>query len=155
MSQDNNAPAIQAAQKCPWCGHYITCYDEIGVYNGAELRFRGWMCHEECNIYYSPLSTFIENLDTHLEATLDANVTEHLDEAKTRDFYDDFMASLDAHPEDLSTENLPTETNMEAAGATALKIEDAESKKETPKYGSLFLEEYEGEILKALQSIRS
>jgi len=43
-------PKIQAAQKCAWCGRYLTGRDEIATFDGSDPDYQGWMCHAECNI---------------------------------------------------------------------------------------------------------
>lgn len=42
-------PLIQYAQKCAWCGEYITDAQETELYSGSDNRYKFWLCHKGCN----------------------------------------------------------------------------------------------------------
>lgn len=42
-------PLVQHAQKCAWCGKYLTD-GSISVYDGPVPEYKYWMCHAECNM---------------------------------------------------------------------------------------------------------
>lgn len=48
-SNTSVVPLVQCAQKCAWCGRYLTTGD-FASYNGADPLYIGWICHVECNL---------------------------------------------------------------------------------------------------------
>jgi ribonucleotide reductase alpha subunit len=40
----------QNGQKCAWCDNNLYCNEEIADYNGNDIRFIGWKCHDNCNL---------------------------------------------------------------------------------------------------------